>query len=43
MGGSAVLAALKRREAAEERGDRVDPITRAITEIPAKMGMILGR
>ena len=43
IGGSTVLAALKRREAAEERGDRADPITRAITEIPAKMGMTLGR
>jgi glycine/D-amino acid oxidase-like deaminating enzyme len=43
LGGTTVLAALKRKEAAEERGGRADPVTRAIAEIPAKMGMTLGR
>ncbi len=42
LGGSTVLAALRRREAAEERGGRTDPVTRAVTELPARMGMTLG-
>jgi glycine/D-amino acid oxidase-like deaminating enzyme len=43
IGGTAVLAALKRKEAAEERGGSADPLTRAIADVPAKLGMTLGR
>jgi len=43
LGGSAVLAAVRRQEAAEERGGRADPITRAIAAIPERLGMTLGR
>ena len=43
IGGTAVLAALKRKEAAEERGGRAGPVTRAIADVPARLGMTLGR
>ena len=43
IGGTAVLAALKRQESAEERGIRADPLTRAVAGIPARLGMTLGR
>jgi glycine/D-amino acid oxidase-like deaminating enzyme len=43
IGGSLVLAALKRKEAAEERGATAGAITRAVAGIPARLGMTLGR
>jgi glycine/D-amino acid oxidase-like deaminating enzyme len=43
LGGSVVLAALKRAEAAEERGDRADPLTRFVANLPRRLGITVGR
>jgi glycine/D-amino acid oxidase-like deaminating enzyme len=43
LGGSLVRSALIRRERAAERGDRADPLTRAICAGPRALGMHLGR
>ena len=39
LGGTAVLAALKRKEAAEERGGHADPVTRAYRGDPGAPGI----
>jgi hypothetical protein len=43
LGGSAVRSALIRRERAEERGRRADPVTRAVCGAPRALGMHVGR
>jgi glycine/D-amino acid oxidase-like deaminating enzyme len=43
VGGSVVLAALKRKEAAEERGERPNPLTAFIASLPSRLGMTVGR
>ncbi len=43
VGGSLVRSALIRREAAEERGRRAGPLTRAICAAPRAVGIHLGR
>ncbi len=43
LGGSAVLAAMRRLEAAQERGERGDPLTRAVAGLPRRMGITVGR
>jgi hypothetical protein len=42
-GGTVVLAALRRKEAAEERGERPGPITGFVAGLPARLGMTVGR
>jgi hypothetical protein len=42
-GGSVVLAALRRKEAAEERGARADPVTCFVADLPRRMGITVGR
>jgi hypothetical protein len=43
LGGSVVLAALKRAEAAEEREERADPLTRFVAGLPRRLGITVGR
>ena len=43
LGGTAVRSALLRVEDATERGERADPLTRAICAAPHALGMHLGR
>jgi glycine/D-amino acid oxidase-like deaminating enzyme len=43
LGGSAVLAAMRRAEAAEERGARADPATRFVAGLPRRLGITVGR
>jgi glycine/D-amino acid oxidase-like deaminating enzyme len=43
LGGSVVRSALVRRERAEERGRRADPVTRAVCAAPRALGMHVGR
>ena len=43
VGGSLVLAALKRAEAAEERGERAGPLTRFVAGLPRRLGVTVGR
>jgi glycine/D-amino acid oxidase-like deaminating enzyme len=43
VGGSVVLAALRRKEAAEERGARPDPATAFVADLPARLGVTVGR
>ena len=43
LGGSLIREALIRKDAAEERGDDVDPITRGIAKLPHLLGMNLPR
>ena len=43
LGGSAVLAALKRKEAAEERGEQPRALARLVAGIPRRMGITVGR
>jgi glycine/D-amino acid oxidase-like deaminating enzyme len=42
-GGSVIRAALVRSDAAEDAGRRVDPLTRAVTELPRRLGLRLPR
>jgi glycine/D-amino acid oxidase-like deaminating enzyme len=42
-GGALVIAALKRKEAAEERGERPDPLTAFVAGLPARLGVTVGR
>jgi glycine/D-amino acid oxidase-like deaminating enzyme len=42
-GGALVIAALKRKEAAEERGERTDPLTAFVAGLPARLGVTVGR
>ena len=42
-GAALVRRALVAKEAAEERGTRADPLTRAVAELPARLGMHLVR
>ncbi len=42
-GGSAVLAALRRKEALEERGERPDGVTRFVAGLPRRLGITVGR
>ena len=43
LGGSAVLAAMRRAEAAEERGARAGPATRFVADLPRRLGITVGR
>ncbi len=43
VGGSVVLGALRRKEAAEERGERPDPVTRLVADLPRRLGVTVGR
>ena len=43
LGGSVVRSALVRGEHAEERGERADPLTRAVCAAPRALGMHLAR
>ena len=43
FGGAVVRRALIRKEAAEERGERADPISLAIAGLPARLGIHIGR
>jgi hypothetical protein len=43
LGGSVVLAALKRAEEAEERGGHADPLTRLVAGLPRRLGVTVGR
>lgn len=43
VGGSVVLRALRRKEAAEERGARPDPLTAFVAGLPSRLGMTVGR
>ena len=43
LGGSVVLAALKRSEAAETRGERAGPATRFVAGLPRRLGITVGR
>ena len=43
LGGSVVLAALKRNEAAAVRGGRADPATRFVAGLPRRLGITVGR
>ncbi|HEV2813044.1 MAG TPA: FAD-binding oxidoreductase [Solirubrobacteraceae bacterium] len=43
LGGSAVLAAMKRVEAAEERGERAGAATRFVAGLPRRLGITVGR
>jgi len=43
LGGTAVRSALLRVERANERGERADPLTRAVCAAPHALGMHLGR
>jgi len=42
-GGSVIRAALVHSDAAEDAGRRVDPLTRAVTELPRRLGLRLPR
>jgi glycine/D-amino acid oxidase-like deaminating enzyme len=42
-GAALIRRALVRREAAEEEGGRADPVTRAVTELPERLGMHIVR
>jgi glycine/D-amino acid oxidase-like deaminating enzyme len=42
-GGSVVLAALRRKEAAEERGERPGPLAAFVAGLPRRLGMTVGR
>jgi glycine/D-amino acid oxidase-like deaminating enzyme len=42
-GGALVLGALRRKEAAEERGATPDPVTRFVAGLPKRLGMTVGR
>jgi glycine/D-amino acid oxidase-like deaminating enzyme len=43
LGGTAVLTAMKRAEAAEEAGRRADPVTRFVAGLPRRLGITVGR
>jgi glycine/D-amino acid oxidase-like deaminating enzyme len=43
LGASAVTAAVKRVEAAQERGERPDPVSAAVAGLPARLGMTVAR
>jgi len=43
IGGSLIRDALIRKDAADERGERVDPVTRGLAKLPALLGMNLPR
>lgn len=43
LGGTAVLAAMRRAEAAEERGERAGPLTRFVAGLPRRLGITVGR
>jgi glycine/D-amino acid oxidase-like deaminating enzyme len=43
LGGSVVLAAMRRAEAAEERGEAADPLTRFVAGLPRRFGITVGR
>jgi glycine/D-amino acid oxidase-like deaminating enzyme len=43
IGGTIVRGALLRREALEDAGTPLDPLTRAATELPGRLGIHLGR
>jgi glycine/D-amino acid oxidase-like deaminating enzyme len=43
LGGTAVLAAMRRAEAAEERGERAGPVTRFVAGLPRRLGVTVGR
>jgi glycine/D-amino acid oxidase-like deaminating enzyme len=43
VGGSLVRRAFLRKERAEAEGRHTDPLTKAVTEIPKKIGIHLGR
>jgi glycine/D-amino acid oxidase-like deaminating enzyme len=43
LGGSAVLTAMKRKEAAEERGQTPAPLARAVSDLPRRLGVTVGR
>ena len=43
LGGSTVLAAMRRKEAAEEHGETTDPLTRFVAGLPARLGITVGR
>ena len=43
LGGSVIRDAFLRKDAADERGEPVDPVTRAITKLPQLLGMSLPR
>jgi glycine/D-amino acid oxidase-like deaminating enzyme len=42
-GGSVVLAAMRRAEAAQERGERAGALTRAVAGLPRRVGVTVGR
>jgi hypothetical protein len=42
-GGSVIRAALVRRDEAEARGARVDPVTRLVAALPRRLGLHLPR
>ena len=42
-GGTLVLAAMKRVEAAEELGSRADPLSRLVAGLPSRLGITVGR
>lgn len=43
IGGSLIRDALVRKDAADERGERVDPVTRGLAKLPQVLGMNLPR
>jgi glycine/D-amino acid oxidase-like deaminating enzyme len=43
VGGAVVLGALRRKEAAEERGEQPDVVTRLVAGLPKRLGMTVGR
>ena len=43
VGGTIIRRALLRREAAEERGEAADPLTRIVASIPEMVGIQVGR
>jgi glycine/D-amino acid oxidase-like deaminating enzyme len=43
LGGTAVLRALRAKEAAEERGEQASPLTRLVAGLPKRLGMTVGR
>jgi glycine/D-amino acid oxidase-like deaminating enzyme len=43
VGGAIVRRSVLRREAAEERGERADPLTRAVAGLPERLGIHIGR
>ena len=43
LGGNAIRAGLVAKEAAEERGDTADLLSRAVAAIPERIGFHIGR